>query len=1390
MGNPFKRLFKRGNSKKEGSDPQAADGGAVNGDGKTLKKNPSKTGSATSERSAGKDPRPTRQPEPASSSGNNAVAGKPPVTQKSNESRRKRSSIPMESKGSSSEPAAKPEESYLSGMSSAGSPLPNVKETSTGEEFDEDVESPEIVLSYESIPVLEQTKLPRGGVSVETSAVGRIQFGIPPETIKDSMRLGIPVPQVYIVPVERFCREMGPALGVNLAEFEFPAYFNFFVYKKRCMLVVDSHDAEENIRRVFSETLLGPAQFRREDNPIAFEEEDFSPDFPRSAIPNFQKELKHFRIMPDGKELVIETLLEFCHFETRTDGHEGLGVPPPLQLENEPNEEGDKEGYDQGVEVVNGDKADDVVAQEETNADQLDVPKDESALESLHSKSVWSYSKAKFMGDVATIYPFGSTPEQIAKRSVPRVEVFKMPGGTEYIIHDIDVNNNIIGKARFQGHVKVSESMSVDGFGGHSFLDDVDPDDPSPNENGEEDKTAHSMEMINIEPQIAPPSFHPPSFGVTVLGNSHGFDKSGSVSGYVLWINGRGVMIDPPPYSSATLEREGIRPRMIVGIIVTHCHADHDAGAFQKVLTGSPVVVITTPTIYKSFIRKYAALSALSPALLRHSHRYKKATIGEPLRFQGATFHFIYTLHTIPCIGFRVEWRGRSMVFTGDHFNSPPGIDKLEQSGVLSKGRADDLRNLPLQDTDVLLHEAGAPPIHTPLDVLLQLPPKVKKRLYVVHTSALPDDCELKVAPTGTAGTIRLDQSSSQHQTSGRSLRGDAQSSSSSFLGPEELYMWNGQSEYQTITEEPSEKSSDPRMLASSLAHFTYGNELGRGRKNSVFLGEGSAPPLVSLRPASSTDAWFTLNLLSAVPFLSSLSYTSTMEVLETAKIDAYAMDEIVVPASRRSDLLCVVWEGTCSERSVKTSSTPNTRKPLVPIIEDGGERKSVWHAGDWTGPIALQPDDVLSGESERSKSHDIVAVSTEGVKVITVEFSSLHAILKTGSPLYRRYLERKAHQERVKLDGSQSDRMSNATPTDHLLDEALRNLNILDLLNCNSALRKLTAVQKRHLESLAEGPISFQAGERLWRAGTPVDRAFVIVSGTASFVPKRRNAGSAAFNPTASDKEKMGDVTAVGDSMRVDALKAMKELGVSDEGSAASFESPNPAERVAQHIQFDTLFTKTTNQDNGSLTDVNDYSKLSHGLQKRADFLQENSVQSELSVEGSETESIETDLESQLDYTFTDEQDPGTRSRRTSVLRRRSSRARFANKVLGRLYSRRAFTGGLVFSRGHFLGDVSKMVAGLLSNDTASELNEDFGHDYGFGDSADIRAGGDNVLETITELIIHEQESDHNVMHSSTLTAGKEGCVALLFTKTALIPFLDEYPGLLLSLLGTQVVV
>jgi len=314
-------------------------------------------------------------------------------------------------------------------------------------------------------------------------------------------------------------------------------------------------------------------------------------------------------------------------------------------------------------------------------------------------------------------------------------------------------------------------------------------------------------------------------------------------------------------------------------------------------------VVITTPTIYKSFIRKYAALSALNPALLRHSHRHKAARIGVPLRFQGATFHFTYTLHSIPCVGFRVEWRGRSMVFTGDHFNKPEALDKLQEQGVLSRARADDLRNLPLQETDLLLHEAGAPPIHTPLDVLMKLPPRVKNRMYVVHTSALPKGCDLRVAPTGTAGTIRLDKldkplaSERMSNTRGSlvdapivedDLEDDSDAISTplrwstdeyeesfgddSALNRRSFALDKSFSHVSLLENENQRRGTPPSSTAfdSSYAHLA-GRASRRkhpmARSGSIYAGKEQ--PLVSLRPTSSTDAWFTLNLLSAVPFLS-----------------------------------------------------------------------------------------------------------------------------------------------------------------------------------------------------------------------------------------------------------------------------------------------------------------------------------------------------------------------------------------------------------------------------------------------------------------------------------------------------------------------------------------
>ena len=96
--------------------------------------------------------------------------------------------------------------------------------------------------------------LPRGGYYVRTSA-GPIQIGIPPETIKDVMELKLDVPVAYVLPRDLFDRRR----GLSVAEFEFPAYYSFFLLKRRCRLVVLNRDVERRVRAIlYREHARGP----------------------------------------------------------------------------------------------------------------------------------------------------------------------------------------------------------------------------------------------------------------------------------------------------------------------------------------------------------------------------------------------------------------------------------------------------------------------------------------------------------------------------------------------------------------------------------------------------------------------------------------------------------------------------------------------------------------------------------------------------------------------------------------------------------------------------------------------------------------------------------------------------------------------------------------------------------------------------------------------------------------------------------------------------------------------------------------------------------------------------------------------------------------------------
>ena len=251
--------------------------------------------------------------------------------------------------------------------------------------------------------------------------------------------------------------------------------------------------------------------------------------------------------------------------------------------------------------------------------------------------------------------------------------------------------------------------------------------------------------------------FSAPGFGVTVLGAGHGFDPDGKTTGFVLWLGGRGILVDPPVDTTEWLLEQGISPRRVDAIVLTHCHADHDAGCLQRALQRERVQIITTHTILESFLRKSSAITGLSIERLAHIVDFVPVPVGQPIRIMGAEFQFAYTLHSLPTIRFEVWYGGKSLVYSSDTLADPEVIELWRSEGVLSDARAESLLDFPW-DHDLVIHEAGVAPIHTPPKLLESLPDEVKGRLILVHTTedAIPSDSGLELATVGLDGTVSI----------------------------------------------------------------------------------------------------------------------------------------------------------------------------------------------------------------------------------------------------------------------------------------------------------------------------------------------------------------------------------------------------------------------------------------------------------------------------------------------------------------------------------------------------------------------------------------------------------------------------------------------------------
>ncbi|TGK05499.1 cAMP/cGMP-dependent 3',5'-cyclic-AMP/GMP phosphodiesterase [Leptospira langatensis] len=249
--------------------------------------------------------------------------------------------------------------------------------------------------------------------------------------------------------------------------------------------------------------------------------------------------------------------------------------------------------------------------------------------------------------------------------------------------------------------------------------------------------------------------FQAPILGITCLGPSHGFDPEDNTSGFIIWLNHQGIMVDPPVNSTEWLRMSNVNPKLINHVILTHCHADHDAGTFQKIMEETKITIHATATVMESFIRKYSALTKIPRKELLELFNFQPIIIGRPAMINGGEFNFHYALHSIPSVGFEFFFQDQSFVYTSDHLNEPEVHEKMFQKGVLPESRWKFLKEFPW-DRRIIYHEAGIPPLHTRVSYLASLPPDIQEKITVYHIARtdMPEGTKLKLARFGIENTV------------------------------------------------------------------------------------------------------------------------------------------------------------------------------------------------------------------------------------------------------------------------------------------------------------------------------------------------------------------------------------------------------------------------------------------------------------------------------------------------------------------------------------------------------------------------------------------------------------------------------------------------------------
>src|SRR6266850_1420397 len=232
-----------------------------------------------------------------------------------------------------------------------------------------------------------------------------------------------------------------------------------------------------------------------------------------------------------------------------------------------------------------------------------------------------------------------------------------------------------------------------------------------------------------------------PRFGVTPLGASHGFDATGDFTSFIIWVDSKGILVDPSSEALAYLDQIGVAPQDVPYVFLTHVHADHDGGLVEKLVSGSQTRVIASDPVFRAFVEKARLVTGHDferERLVTHISANPGNRVRIEVAGDFAQLETRWNLHPIPTNGFKLTFGGRTLGYSGDTEYDPAMLEDLRRSGKLAGAHFEDLMYFfwtpdGEPTVDLLYHEAGIPPIHTDKEALRALPHAITSRMSLVH---------------------------------------------------------------------------------------------------------------------------------------------------------------------------------------------------------------------------------------------------------------------------------------------------------------------------------------------------------------------------------------------------------------------------------------------------------------------------------------------------------------------------------------------------------------------------------------------------------------------------------------------------------------------------------